>query len=65
MKMKASTVKTRMHSLFNQGLFYFDWLLTMREESAKTLVQKFDELVRQHARIVVPMVRQTAKPLVS
>jgi len=45
MRMKANTVKTRTHSLLNQGLFYFDWLATMREERARPLMQKFDELV--------------------
>ncbi len=49
MRMKANTVKTRTHSLLNQGRFYFDWLLTMRDERAKPLVQKFDELVCHHA----------------
>jgi hypothetical protein len=49
MKMKANTVKTRTHSLLNQGLFYFDCLLNMREERAKPLMQRFDELLRQHA----------------
>jgi hypothetical protein len=49
MKMKANTVKTRTHSLLNQGLFYFECLLNMREERARPLMQRFDELVRQHA----------------
>jgi hypothetical protein len=49
MRMKANTVKTRTHSLLNQGLFYFDWLLTMRDERARPLMQKYDELLRQHA----------------
>jgi hypothetical protein len=48
-KMKANTVKTRTHSLLNQGLFYFECLLNMREERARPLIQRFDELVRQHA----------------
>jgi hypothetical protein len=47
MRMKANTVKTRTHSLLNQGLFYFDWLLTMRDERARPLMQKFDELIRE------------------
>lgn len=47
MRMKANTVKTRTHSLLNQGLFYFDWLVTMREVWARPLMQKFDELVRE------------------
>jgi hypothetical protein len=49
MKMKANTVKTRTHSLLNQGLFYFDCLLNMRDERARPLMQRFDELLRQHA----------------
>lgn len=49
MKMKANTVKTRTHSLLNQGLFYFDCLYNMREERARPLMQRFDELLRQHA----------------
>jgi hypothetical protein len=51
MRMKANTVKTRTHSLLNQGLFYFDWLLTMRDERARPLMQKYDELLLQHAAI--------------
>jgi len=49
MKMKANTVKTRTHSLLNQGLFYFDCLLNMRDERARTLLERFDGLLRQHA----------------
>jgi hypothetical protein len=49
MKMKANTVKTRTHSLLNQGLFYFDCLLNMRDERARPLMHRFDELLRQHA----------------
>jgi len=48
-RMKANTSKERTHSLLNQGLFYFDWLLTMRDERARPLMQAFDELVRNHA----------------
>jgi hypothetical protein len=49
MTMKANTVKTRTHSLLNQGLFYFEWLATMPEELALSLLSKFDEFVRQQA----------------
>ena len=49
MKMKANTVKTRTHSLLNQGLFYFDCLLNMRDERARPLMHRFDELILQHA----------------
>lgn len=47
--MKANTVRTRTHSLLNQGLFYFDWLLTMSDERARLLMARFDEILRQHA----------------
>ncbi len=48
-RMKANTSKERTHSLLNQGLFYFDCLPGMRDERARHLMAKFDELVRQHA----------------
>jgi hypothetical protein len=48
-RMRANTSKERAHSLLNQGLFYFDCLLNMRDERAKPLMAKFDELIRQHA----------------
>jgi len=50
-RMRANTSKERAHSLLNQGLFYFDCLLNMRDERAKPLMAKFDELLRQHATI--------------
>ena len=49
MLMKANTVKTRTHSLLNQGLFYFEWLATMSDERALLLLRKFDELIREQA----------------
>lgn len=48
-RMKANTSKERTHSLLNQGLFYFDCLPGMRDERARPLMAKFDELLRQHA----------------
>ena len=48
-RMRANTSKERAHSLLNQGLFYFDCLPNMRDERAKPLMAKFDELVLQHA----------------
>jgi len=48
-RMRANTSKERAHSLLNQGLFYFDCLPGLREERARPLMQKFDELLRQHA----------------
>jgi len=47
--MKANTSKQRTHSLLNQGLYYFARLPGLREERARALMQKFDELIRQHA----------------
>src|SRR6266568_4435881 len=48
-RMKANTSKERTHSLLNQGLFYFDCLPGMRDERARPLMAKFDELLRLHA----------------
>ncbi len=48
-RMRANTSRERAHSLLNQGLFYFDCLPSMRDERAKPLTAKFDELIRQHA----------------
>lgn len=47
--MKANTVKTRTHSLFNQGCFYYQWMVTMPVERLEPLVQKFGELMQAHA----------------
>lgn len=47
--MKANTSKQRTHSLLNQGLYYFARLPGLREERARALMHKFDELIRQHA----------------
>ena len=41
--------RERAHSLLNQGLFYVDCLPNVRDERAKPLMAKFDELVLQHA----------------
>jgi hypothetical protein len=48
-RMKANTSKERTHSLLNQGLFYFDRLPGLRDERARPLVAKFDELLLQHS----------------
>lgn len=48
-RMRANTSKERAHSLLNQGVFYFDWLLTMSDDRARALMQKFDELLREQA----------------
>lgn len=48
-RMRANTSKERAHSLLNQGVFYFDWLLTMSDGRARALMRKFDELLREQA----------------
>jgi hypothetical protein len=49
MAMKANTVKTRTHSLFNQGCFYYQWMARMPERYLVPLVEKFAELMRGQA----------------
>jgi hypothetical protein len=49
MMLKANTVKTRTHSLLTQGMFYFDWLATMPDDLALSLLKKFEELIHQQA----------------
>jgi hypothetical protein len=48
-RMRANTSRERAHSLLNQGLFYFDWLLTMSADRARALMKKFDELLLEQA----------------
>ena len=47
--LKANTVKKRTHSLFRQGLYYYNAMPKMREERLVPLVNKFAELVRGQA----------------
>jgi hypothetical protein len=46
--MKSNTVKRRTHSLFNQGLYYFQSLATMKQELFEPLMISFAALVREH-----------------
>ena len=48
MKFKANTSKKRQHSLFRQGLMYYDCLVGMRDEWLHPLVEKFEELLQEH-----------------
>ena len=48
-RLKANTVKTRSYSLFNQGCFYYQWMVTMPLERLAALVEKFAEMLRAHA----------------
>ena len=47
--LKVNTVKRRTHSLFRQGLYWYDCIPTMREEWLRPLMAAFDRLVRNHA----------------
>jgi hypothetical protein len=47
--LKANTVKKRTHSLYRQGLHYYNAIPRMREAKLLPLVEKFAELVRAQA----------------
>jgi hypothetical protein len=47
--LKANTAKKRTHSLYRQGLHYYNAIPMMREEKLVPLVDKFAELVRGQA----------------
>jgi hypothetical protein len=47
--LKANTVKKRTHSLYRQGLHYYNAIPKMRESKLVPLVEKFAELVRGQA----------------
>jgi len=47
--LKANTAKKRTHSLYRQGLYYYNAIPKMREERLVPLVNKFAELVRGQA----------------
>lgn len=47
--LKVNTVKHRTHSLYRQGLFWYDWIPTMREDWLVPLMTAFDRIVREHA----------------
>ena len=47
--LKANTVKRRTHSLLRQGFLYYMKLPTMPEAQFSTLMEKFNDLIMQHA----------------
>ena len=47
--LKANTAKKRTHSLFRQGLHYYNAIPMMGEDRLTPLLEKFAELVRGHA----------------
>jgi Transposase DDE domain len=47
-KLKVNTVKTRTHSLFRQGQFYYKFFLHFTQEEQDLLMEKFQETLVQH-----------------
>jgi hypothetical protein len=46
--LKVNTVKRRTHSLYRQGLYWYECLPTMREEWLERLMTAYDKIVREH-----------------
>jgi len=47
--LKVNTSKKRSHSLFRQGLYWYDCIPNMRPDWLADLMREFDRIVRQHA----------------
>jgi hypothetical protein len=47
--LKVNTSKKRTHSLFRQGLYWYECIPTMREEWLRRLMDAFDRIVREQA----------------
>ena len=47
-KLKVNTVKTRTHSLFRQGQFYYKFFFRFTHEEQELLMHKFQEILTQH-----------------
>jgi len=46
--LKSNTSKKRQHSLFRQGLFWYDLLPNMPEQRLRQLMTRFNQMVRDH-----------------
>jgi len=46
-KLKVNTVKTRTHSLFRQGQFYYRFFFRFTQEEQDNLMQNFDNLLQK------------------
>jgi hypothetical protein len=46
--LKVNTVKKRTHSLYRQGLYWYECIPTMRKEWLKPLMTAYDAIVRNH-----------------
>jgi hypothetical protein len=47
--LKVNTVKTRTHSLFRQGTYWYGAIPNMRQDWLKSLMEAFDKIVAEHA----------------
>ena len=47
--LKTNTAKRRTHSLYRQGLYWYECIPDMREEWLRRLMESYDEIVRGHA----------------
>jgi len=47
-KLKVNTVKTRTHSLFRQGQFYYEWFERFPPDQQQLLLQEFNQVLLQH-----------------
>ena len=47
-KLKVNTVKTRTHSLFRQGQFYYKFFFRFPQEEQELLMNKFQEVLLKH-----------------
>ena len=47
-KLKVNTVKTRTHSLFRQGQFYYEFFFRFTLEEQQNLINEFQKILKQH-----------------
>lgn len=47
-KLKVNTVKTRTHSLFRQGQFYYEFFFRFTPKEQNSLIEKFSALLQKH-----------------
>ncbi|MGE3920749.1 MAG: hypothetical protein AB7F64_07420 [Gammaproteobacteria bacterium] len=48
-KLKVNTVKTRTHSLFRQGQYYYEYFHRFTPQEQDDLMKAFQNLLEQHA----------------
>ena len=47
--LKTNTSPRRQHSLFKQGLMWYDLIPTMKVDRLRALMKRFDQLLAEHA----------------